>query len=50
MDKSGGRMQLTLFNSAVDKFDFLETNIEYLISEGTIKPAKFVNELAKHPF
>jgi hypothetical protein len=43
-------MQLTLFNSAVDKFVFLETNMEYIISEGSIKPAKFANEFAKHPF
>ena len=44
-------MTLTLFNSAVERFDFLEQNTEYLFSKGHIKKVYEKSENAqKHPY
>ena len=43
------RIHLTLFNNAVDKFDFIQLKKEYIFSEGSIKQARFKDNL-KHPY
>lgn len=39
-DKNGTKMCLTMFNTAVDRCNFIEIDTEYLFSDGTIKPAR----------
>lgn len=43
------RIQLTFFNTAVDKFEFLQVKADYVFSEGSIKPSRFRDHI-KHPY